>query len=1793
MFRKRTRLKRIIPFHQLPAAQRRLFQSLRDKSPGLFEGNTPPPSNSDEEEEEDPLNFFNPNLVENFNPNSDKSAQMETISDAILNDDGNDWQDDSHLYQDNVNNEEEPSSNSNSNSSLQNQNFDSINDNRKSYVGLDGQPLDSSGTPGTKIYVSNQKAYRLEANTKITHQAILKFQQQLLRQDFEQRVEHLIDSSVIKTVVLASKAKLDPTTDLTRRNQLDDLRNHFVDPSFGKPLDTKIWNNETLVKLLLDNFPKDDRSYDVLTSFGLRMGDTVMSFDFTDPSVEINSIQQVVQLLEEYIPDDKSQPSTVTDAQQRSALLLLIKRWPSQIQLSFNSYCTTNNRKNPTVNDFLENFSSWCQWGRKTRQQAVSANWSVLPTANTYFSKKSYADVSKSGSSTEDATAKKRKLDDLSRQKNKAQRDQGIILQEKAVCNHCNRYHSVNNCPFLSWHKEVNRDAKTPFVESTMGKKLIAGLGYKYLSHQKLSDGTAITNCPPDFKCPHQYVDKSKGEQQSSSSSAKNNKGKTLPSNGDLYFEVSPTSTSKTVNHHLSLVSLYDTSNDLLTCTVSLLSQEPKQAKRGRRGSDSKSLTVDALLDSGALAGNFISTHCFDILQEDSINSFSVDGPRLPICSGLDSECVNISAKTHVLLIKISCENKKPFSFSATFRVLPTTPFDLIIGRETIKNFNLALLLPSHFFADDLVPCMMRTTHPCLSKPILVHGSISGEKDNRGQTQHEETCVGCKDKICGCQTGSAELPILQSNQIVREIDRNRLENPNPVGGQGNGQVATSGDTSPGSRAPTQTRMLVGALAERVEQLFATTTLDEDDIDYEKTDSFSPFLPVEGQINSVKKNSLFPDTLPLLQEILIEGDFELQSKLVTLITKYSHIFSNTLSSEPAKIPPFDLTVDKEKWNNPKNRGPPRIQSPAKQAETLKQLDQLLSQGIIERSPASYYSQILLTPKPPSGWRFCIDFRKLNECTESASWPILNIKQMFVRLGTHRSSIFGVMDLTSGYHQAPISLSTRIFTAFIAFCGVYHYLRLPFGPKRAPSYFQEMMAAVVLVGLVYFTCEIYLDDCIVHANDNDTFISRLETVFQRFEKHLLFLKPGKCKFGTPKVEFCGRVISKDGISMSDKKISQVLNFPLPVYAKQLKSFLGLANYFRPHVKNHANIAHPLHGMLTAYNRAKVLKWTPELEASFRELQRLISECPTMYFVDPDIPLYLHTDASDYGMGGYLFQIVDNVERPIAFCSRSFSETQLKWSTIQKEAYGIFRSCKEFDSLIRDMKFILRTDHKNLLFIAEDSNPMIVRWYMAMQELDFIIEHIAGAKNVVADWLSRLCFNNMQNLPKEYDAEEIFLSAIMTDYHIPSDKRAIINQVHNTLSGHHGIERTMKKLSECATKWPYQRQHVKKFIKECPLCQKLSQIKPFIHTHPFTTSSYTPMECLNIDYVGPYPDGGYVLVIIDCFSRWIELFAVNSASGQCTATALLEHFGRFGAPSQLRSDRGSHFVNDLIKEFLLLIGTEHCLTLSYSKEENALVERMNKEVNRHLRAFTFEKSTIDDYRLSLPMVQRIINSSVSDRTKLSSSQLLFGNAIDLNRGLFVPPKEVLEGTQELTPYMSKLLSLQQSLIDMAKKNIQYTDDLHISTFTAKRTEFAPNSYVLVKWNAGTPTRLHTIWKGPLRVISGKKNTYQLFDLVNSKEKYYHVTHMKPFHFDPSHTDPVDIARRDYLEFFIESILSHRGNSKSKKSQLSFLIKWEGYDETHNSWEPYSEVRDTTSCHDYLKSHNMANHIPKKFKL
>ena len=184
-----------------------------------------------------------------------------------------------------------------------------------------------------------------------------------------------------------------------------------------------------------------------------------------------------------------------------------------------------------------------------------------------------------------------------------------------------------------------------------------------------------------------------------------------------------------------------------------------------------------------------------------------------------------------------------------------------------------------------------------------------------------------------------------------------------------------------------------------------------------------------------------------------------------------------------------------------------------------------------------------------------------------------------------------------------------------------------------------------------------------------------------------------------------------------------------------------------------------------------------------------------------------------------------------------------------------------------------------------------------------------------------------------------------------------LHNTVVGHYGLERTLIRFKDLKDTWEYQRQDVGYYIDHCPCCQKMNILKIPIHAHDFTTSTCTPMERLNIDFIGPFPDQGYILIIVDTFTLGVELYHTADATGLSAAECLLEHFGRFGAPHQLQSDNGPHFIAEVLREFLLLIGVTHCLTLAYSKQENAIVERYNKEINRHLRALPFENLSLTD--------------------------------------------------------------------------------------------------------------------------------------------------------------------------------------------------------------------------------------------
>ena len=238
---------------------------------------------------------------------------------------------------------------------------------------------------------------------------------------------------------------------------------------------------------------------------------------------------------------------------------------------------------------------------------------------------------------------------------------------------------------------------------------------------------------------------------------------------------------------------------------------------------------------------------------------------------------------------------------------------------------------------------------------------------------------------------------------------------------------------------------------------------------------------------------------------------------------------------------------------------------KQEAIKQEVERLLANKIIRTTSATSVSQLLLVLKPDGRFRPCVDFRILNECTsdDDMGWPIPNIEQMLDRLGQQGAKFFGILDLTAGYHQTILHEDVVKLTAFATYAGVYEWLRVPMGLKGAPSYFQYIMSTIVLAGLVERVCEVYLDDIIIHGRTEEEYLVNLETVLIALEKRRITLNPKKIKSGMLNVEFVGRTIDKDGITYSMGKRDSVLNFPQPVFAGELKMFIGLTGYFRDSV------------------------------------------------------------------------------------------------------------------------------------------------------------------------------------------------------------------------------------------------------------------------------------------------------------------------------------------------------------------------------------------------------------------------------------------------------------------------------------------------------------------------------------------------------------------------------------------------------------------------------------------------------
>jgi hypothetical protein len=959
---------------------------------------------------------------------------------------------------------------------------------------------------------------------------------------------------------------------------------------------------------------------------------------------------------------------------------------------------------------------------------------------------------------------------------------------------------------------------------------------------------------------------------------------------------------------------------------------------------------------------------------------------------------------------------------------------------------------------------------------------------------------------------------------------------------------------------------------------------------------------------------------------IEGPSDLQGDLRLLVDRYRAVFEASVRAFPALIESMTLQVHEADWYTTRNKQPARRYNAAMQEEIRLQVQKMIDLKIIERCPAAKaWSQVLLVRKPDGTWRFCLDYRFLNDCCASNNWPLPLLQNLLLRIGAKRPKYFAKLDLTAGYHQAPLHPDSRDYTAFRTEFGVFRWLRVPMGSKVAPGYFQHAMQNEVLDGLIGDFVEVYLDDILVFGSTREEFVRNLELVFQRLEKYNVTLSPKKCFLGMSEIEYVGYTVNADGHHFSREKLDKVRDFIKPVRQCELKQFLGLANYFRNHIPFAAEEERLLNDLLTNYKKKskKMINWTPETEAAFERLRDKIVHCPSLFWMDPYGEVYLFTDACDFGIGAYLYQLDENRnEKPIQFLSKLFSKVQMRWATNEKEAYAIFFAILELKYLLRGIKFHLRTDHKNLTYISEGGSAKVIRWKLALQEYDFDSKHVAGVDNEAADAFSRL-------VRSDEHPELMYLYTLSDGLTrpAPTQYNELISKAHNSIAGHEGVDGTVDKLKRAHITWKNMRRDVKEFIRTCPTCQKSQHSKLLFDSKPFSLSGNYPMESISIDSIGELTADKYgykhILVIIDNFSRFVELYPTTDLTADGAARCLLNFIGRYGTPHYIRSDGGTQFVNSILSNIAMLVGTDTIKSVAHSHEENGLVERANKEVMRHLRNILLEYSAYNTWSSCVPFVQRIMNAKRHTSLGVSPAQIIFGTTNILDQGILLPWQEIVtnaDGEQNVSEYMKQMINQQTVLLQIAQKHLEETNSRRLTLNDRRHAnqrnsnaqshlndpldsqvpQYKVNDFVLMKYpdngvHSGPPDKRKPNLRGPYRVTEVKDNHLVIQSLVNYKEYEYHKSMFVPFSYDPNVTDPLQVAYKD-LEFFeIEKILSLRGPlNKNKRAylreELEVEVKWTHIPEPQ--WEPYKNIRDTEKFIRFIQE-NYKDIRSKEYKL
>lgn len=663
----------------------------------------------------------------------------------------------------------------------------------------------------------------------------------------------------------------------------------------------------------------------------------------------------------------------------------------------------------------------------------------------------------------------------------------------------------------------------------------------------------------------------------------------------------------------------------------------------------------------------------------------------------------------------------------------------------------------------------------------------------------------------------------------------------------------------------------------------------------------------------------------------------------------------------------------------------------------EIDRMLKLGVIipVKEASEWCAPIVVVPKPSGDIRLCVDLTELNKSIIRERHPIPPVEYTLAQM--NNAKVFSKLDANAGYWQIPLAEKSRILTTFITPFGRYCFKRLPFGISSAAEHFQRRIAHILsdLKGVIF-----HQDDILIFGRDQSTHDRVLREVLKRIADSGMTLNKEKCIFSVNRIIFLGHVIDKYGIHADPKKIEAIIKMKSPENVTELKRFLGMVNFLGKFIPKLSDLIHPLNELLSSKSH---WSWQEQHESSFKLLKEVLTKTPVLAIYDPNKISIVSADASSYGLGSVLFQKDGNgTRRVVAYASRIMSDTEKRYSQIEKEALALTWACEKFKDYIIGKRIYLETDHKPLISIfmkkfLEEMTPRLQRFKIRMMRYSYEVVYIPGKELVIPDTLSRCPLEDSKDLNYELENELSAYVNLITDNLPATDKK--IQEIIDAQREDMTCQRLIKNINEGWSKFEELAEDEKSYWKDRDnlsinnnlilkdnriLIPKLmrrdilnklheghlgvskcrerarasvwwpgisSQINQMIEKcnfcikkvvnrrEPLKSSQFPKRPWQNVAMDLFQLEGKSYLLISDYFSRFFELEKIANQKPETIINIAKATFARHGIPELVRSDNGPQFSCREFKNFANEYGFEHITSSPKYPQSNGFIENAVK--------------------------------------------------------------------------------------------------------------------------------------------------------------------------------------------------------------------------------------------------------------